>query len=58
MESTVVRLKGLDPQKAYKNEETGEILYGATLMNVGLRIGNLYRKTRSDGYVVAFTAVD
>ena len=58
VESTVVRLKGLDPQKAYKNEETGEILYGATLMNVGLRIGNLYRKTRSDGYVVAFTAVD
>ena len=58
VESTVLRLKGLDPDKAYKNEETGEILHGATLMRVGIRIGDLYRKKREDGYRVAFTAIE
>ena len=53
----VLRLKGLAPNAAYKNEETGEILYGETLMCVGIRIGNLFRKIRSDGYAVTFTAV-
>ncbi len=56
-ETMVLRLKGLDPNVAYKNEETGEILYGETLMCVGIRIGNLFRKIRSDGYAVTFTAV-
>jgi len=57
-ETIVLRLKGLDPNIAYKNEVTGEILHGATLMNVGIRIGNLFRKIRSDGYEVTFTAVE
>ncbi len=56
-ETIVLRLKGLDPKKAYKNEETGEILYGATLMNVGVRIGDLFHKKRSDGYMVHYVAV-
>lgn len=58
IETMVLRLKGLDPDKAYRNETTGEILHGATLMNVGLRIGDLFRKKRSDGYMVAFTAIN
>jgi alpha-galactosidase len=58
VESMTLRLKGLDPTKLYKNEETGEVLYGATLMHVGIRIGDLYRKKRSDGYSVFFTSVE
>ena len=57
-ETITLRLKGLDPEKAYKDEETGTVLYGSTLMNVGIRIGDLFRKKRSDGYSVTFTAVD
>ena len=33
-----VRLKGLDENKKYLNEQTGQILSGRTLMNVGLCI--------------------
>lgn len=57
-ETLVLRLKGLDPDRAYKNEETGEILHGSTLMNAGIRIGDLFGKKRSDGYAVVFTAVE
>lgn len=57
-ETLVLRLNGLDPDLAYKNETTGEVLYGATLMNVGIRIGDLFGKKRSDGYAVRFTAVE
>ena len=57
VESTTLRLKGLDPNKKYRNENTGVVLYGATLMNVGIRIGDLFRKNRSDGYTALFTAV-
>ncbi len=57
IESMVLRLKGLDPQKRYKKEDTGEVFYGSTLMNVGIRIGDLFRKKRSDGYMVTFTAI-
>ena len=56
-ETMVLRLKGLDPKKAYKNERTGEVRYGATLMNVGVRMGDLFHTTRSDGYMVTFTEV-
>ena len=58
VESRTLRLKGLAPEKAYRNETTGEVLYGATLMNVGLRIGSLYSKKRVDGYSIRFTAVE
>ena len=57
VESTTLRLKGLDANKKYRNENTGVVLYGATLMNVGIRIGDLFRKNRSDGYTALFTAV-
>ena len=57
IESMVLRLKGLAPEKAYKNESTGEVLYGATLMNVGIRVGDLFSKKRSDGYMVTFVEV-
>ena len=57
IESMVLRFKGLAPEKAYKNESTGEVLYGATLMNVGIRVGDLFSKKRSDGYMVTFVEV-
>ena len=57
VESTTLRLKGLDPNKAYKNEETGVVLHGATLMNVGIRVGDLFRKKRADGYTIHFSEV-
>ena len=57
VETTTLKMKGLDPNKAYRIEETGQILHGSTLMNVGLRIGDLYRAKRSDGYVLTFYAV-
>ena len=58
VESMTLRLKGLDPQKLYRNEATGEIIHGATLMNVGIRINDLYRKKREDGYTVWLSAVE
>ena len=58
VESMVLRLKGLAADKLYKNEETGQLLHGSTLMNVGLRIGDLYRKKREDGYTVSLVAVE
>jgi alpha-galactosidase len=57
IESMTLKLKGLDPNKAYRNKETGAVLYGATLMNVGIRINDLYRKKREDGYTLHFYAV-
>ena len=41
-ENFVLRLKGLAPDKRYKNTVTGEVYYGSTLMNVGYRLNNLY----------------
>ncbi len=41
-----LRLKGLDPDKYYTDEETGEIYSGALLMNAGL---NLSRYSMEDG---------
>jgi alpha-galactosidase len=57
VESTTLKLKGLDPDKRYQNQTTGEILYGDTLMNVGIRIGDLYRKKREDGEIITFYAI-
>ncbi len=57
VESMTLRLKGLAPDKLYKNEETGETLYGATLMSVGIRIFDLYRAKRTDGYTLTFVEV-
>ncbi|MBP9988143.1 MAG: alpha-galactosidase [Ruminococcus sp.] len=34
----LIKLKGLDPDKNYKDEETGEIYSGALLMNAGINL--------------------
>ncbi len=57
-ETFVLKLKGLDPQKLYKNQNTGLVLSGETLMNVGIRLNDLFHKKRSNGYVVDFVAVN
>ena len=57
-ETMMLPLRGLDANKRYKNEETGEILYGSTLMNVGLRMGDLFGYKRNNGYSVTLTAVE
>ena len=51
-----LRLKGLDPAKYYRLEETGEVYSGALLMNAGL---SLFRMPNEDGYskTFYFTAV-
>lgn len=36
-----IRLRGLDPEKYYVDDETGEVYSGALLMNAGLSIGNI-----------------
>ena len=56
-ETMVLRLKGLAPNKVYRREDTGEILHGSTLMNVGIRLWDLFGKKRSDGYMVTFTEI-
>ena len=48
-----VKLKGLDPEKKYKNHETGEIHTGAALMNCGINV-NISGDFQSK--VVYFTA--
>ena len=53
----IAKLRGLDPQRYYKNEMTGEILSGAALMNAGLVLSGL---SADDGesLTVYFTAVE
>lgn len=53
----IAKLRGLDPQRCYKNEMTGEILSGAALMNAGLVLSGL---SADDGesLTVYFTAVE
>ncbi|MBQ9756191.1 MAG: alpha-galactosidase [Clostridia bacterium] len=48
-ESMVVRLNGLDENKYYKNLSTGQVLSGSALMNVGVRIGDLFKKQGGKG---------
>ncbi len=42
----MLRLKGLDPEKTYIDQETGKKYSGAYLMNAGL---NLTHKPNKDG---------
>lgn len=51
-----VRLAGLDPNKRYRNEQTGQILSGDTLMNAGICIPEVLRDF--DSRVFHFVAVD
>lgn len=43
---TIIKLKGLDPKKYYKNGTTGQIYSGALLMNAGI---NLTYMSNNDG---------
>ena len=56
-ESIIVRLKGLDAKKAYKNSKTGEILLGDTLMNVGIRLFDLFEDRGGSGRRILFVEV-
>ena len=53
---TIVKLRGLEPQKYYRNEKTGETYSGALLMNAGL---NLTYTANNDGdsELLIFTAI-
>lgn len=57
-ESMLLKLRGLDAKKKYKNQNTGVVLRGDTLMNAGIRLNDLFRQKRSDGYVVNFIEVE
>ncbi len=46
-----LRLKGLDPAKYYRLEETGEVFSGALLMNAGI---SLFNMPNEDGYSKTF----
>ncbi|MGN1451992.1 MAG: alpha-galactosidase [Eubacteriales bacterium] len=52
----IVKLRGLDPDRYYKNETTGEVCSGALLMNAGLQLS---RAAEHDGEscVVKFSPV-
>lgn len=50
VENFVLRLKGLDPNKRYRNDKTGEVYYGSTLMNVGYRLNKLYGGVQQLGF--------
>ena len=40
--SRIIKPAGLNPQIRYRNEETGEVLFGDTLMNAGITIQNMW----------------
>ena len=52
----IVKLRGLDPERMYKNDFTGEVLSGALLMNAGIIIDGLAREDGSSDAIM-FTAV-
>lgn len=45
-----LRLSGLDPNKRYLNEQTGQILSGRTLMNAGMNIRDILKDYESRTY--------
>ena len=49
-----LKLKGLDPKKYYRLEETGEVYSGALLMNAGL---SLFSMPNEDGYSKTFSFI-
>ena len=52
----VLRLKGLDPDKYYRCEQSGEVTSGALLMHAGLNIDRLPRWD-GESYILYFTAI-
>lgn len=53
---TIIKLRGLDPQKFYKNEKTGAVCSGALLMNAGLNITEMANGD-GDSEIIFFVAV-
>ncbi|MBQ8612375.1 MAG: alpha-galactosidase [Oscillospiraceae bacterium] len=53
----IVRLRGLDPARCYKNETTGEICSGALLMNAGIVLSGI-AENDGESVTVYFTAVE
>ncbi len=51
-----IRLSGLKPDLRYRNEETGEVLYGDTLMNAGILIPGMWGDFQSR--LIHLTAVE
>lgn len=51
-----LKLKGLDKDKYYKHEESGQVFSGAFLMNNGIHIPSLWGDFQS--YIAHFTAVE
>ena len=53
---TIIKLKGLDPKRLYKNDRTGEVLSGALLMNAGIIIDG-YAQQDGSSAAIMFTAI-
>jgi len=56
LSKNIIRFKGLDPEKMYRDEESGEIYSGALLMYAGINVG---RRAAGDGqsFTMHFTEV-
>ena len=52
----ILKLRGLDKNKMYRCEKTGEVFSGALLMNSGINLSNL--RYTGDSIAMHFTAVD
>lgn len=57
LSKNIIRFCGLDPEKFYREEESGEIYSGALLMNAGINVG---RRASGDGqsFTMHFIAED
>lgn len=53
-ESMIVKLRGLAPDKKYIGRASGVVLTGAALMNVGIRIGDLFKEKGGSGRQILF----
>ena len=40
--SRKIKLAGLNPQMQYRNEETGEVFHGDTLLNAGIMVPGMW----------------
>ena len=57
VENMTIRLKGLDENKYYKNTKTGVVLSGGALMNVGIRMEDLFEDRSGSGRRILFIEV-
>ncbi len=54
--NTIIKLQGLDPQRYYRNEASGEVYSGALLMNAGLNFSDVANRD-GDSAIIFFSAV-